>query len=153
MTGKIHFPSNFPVPFLMQRRPSGHSNNTATCHVNMIPRLLRVYLPIPDQESIPLSWNLDGLIYWTTVRLQDISLRRCLISVYSGEILDQPGFPQQKLLGSRGMYCPCRVVCLLSAEFCVQFSKHATCTSTFDVACYGPKYKKNQVRFPFVPAL
>ncbi|KAL0951499.1 hypothetical protein HGRIS_008184 [Hohenbuehelia grisea] len=25
-----------------------------------------------------------------------------------------------------------------------EFSKHATCTSTFDVACYGPSYKKNQ---------
>jgi ribonuclease T2 len=25
-----------------------------------------------------------------------------------------------------------------------EFSKHATCTSTFDVACYGPGYKKNQ---------
>ncbi|KAG5644612.1 hypothetical protein DXG03_008090 [Asterophora parasitica] len=25
-----------------------------------------------------------------------------------------------------------------------QFSKHATCTSTFDVKCYGPSYKKNQ---------
>lgn len=26
----------------------------------------------------------------------------------------------------------------------VQFSKHATCTSTFDVECYGPDYKKHQ---------
>lgn len=25
-----------------------------------------------------------------------------------------------------------------------EFSKHATCTSTFDVACYGPGYKKHQ---------
>ncbi|KAI0275044.1 ribonuclease T2 [Gloeopeniophorella convolvens] len=25
-----------------------------------------------------------------------------------------------------------------------EFSKHATCTSTFDVACYGPNYKKHQ---------
>jgi ribonuclease T2 len=25
-----------------------------------------------------------------------------------------------------------------------EFSKHATCTSTFDVACYGPDYKKHQ---------
>ena len=25
-----------------------------------------------------------------------------------------------------------------------EFSKHATCTSTFDVACYGPSYKKHQ---------
>lgn len=25
-----------------------------------------------------------------------------------------------------------------------EFSKHATCTSTFDVACYGPQYKEHQ---------
>ncbi|KAF9527714.1 ribonuclease T2 [Crepidotus variabilis] len=25
-----------------------------------------------------------------------------------------------------------------------EFSKHATCTSTFDIACYGAKYQKNQ---------
>lgn len=25
-----------------------------------------------------------------------------------------------------------------------EFSKHATCTSTFDIACYGPGYKKHQ---------
>jgi ribonuclease T2 len=25
-----------------------------------------------------------------------------------------------------------------------QFSKHATCTSTFDIACYGPDYKQHQ---------
>jgi hypothetical protein len=25
-----------------------------------------------------------------------------------------------------------------------EFSKHATCTSTFDIACYGPSYKKHQ---------
>ncbi|KAJ3511486.1 hypothetical protein NLJ89_g4074 [Agrocybe chaxingu] len=25
-----------------------------------------------------------------------------------------------------------------------EFSKHATCTSTFDIACYGPGYRKNQ---------
>ncbi|TFK36932.1 ribonuclease T2 [Crucibulum laeve] len=25
-----------------------------------------------------------------------------------------------------------------------EFSKHATCTSTFDVACYGPSYRKHQ---------
>jgi ribonuclease T2 len=24
-----------------------------------------------------------------------------------------------------------------------EFSKHATCTSTFDVACYGPDYKEH----------
>ncbi|KAL4246991.1 RNase T2 family protein, partial [Abortiporus biennis] len=31
-----------------------------------------------------------------------------------------------------------------SAFWAHEFSKHATCTSTFDVACYGPDYKKNQ---------
>ncbi|KAJ7925994.1 ribonuclease T2-like protein [Mycena leptocephala] len=34
-----------------------------------------------------------------------------------------------------------------------EFSKHATCTSTFDVACYGPKYKKNQDVINFFDAV
>lgn len=34
-----------------------------------------------------------------------------------------------------------------------QFSKHATCTSTFDVACYGPDYKKNQDVVDFFDAV
>ena len=33
-----------------------------------------------------------------------------------------------------------------------EFSKHATCTSTFDVACYGPDYKKNQEVVDFFDA-
>ncbi|KAF7793435.1 hypothetical protein EIP86_004547 [Pleurotus ostreatoroseus] len=33
-----------------------------------------------------------------------------------------------------------------------EFSKHATCTSTFDVACYGPKYKKHQEVIDFYQA-
>lgn len=35
----------------------------------------------------------------------------------------------------------------------MQFSKHATCTSTFDVACYGPEYKKNQDVVDFFDAV
>lgn len=34
-----------------------------------------------------------------------------------------------------------------------EFSKHATCTSTFDVACYGPQYKKNQDVVDFFDAV
>ncbi|PPQ67170.1 hypothetical protein CVT25_005771 [Psilocybe cyanescens] len=34
-----------------------------------------------------------------------------------------------------------------------EFSKHATCTSTFDVACYGSKYKKNQDVIDFFDAV
>ncbi|KAJ7492414.1 ribonuclease T2-like protein [Mycena latifolia] len=34
-----------------------------------------------------------------------------------------------------------------------EFSKHATCTSTFDVACYGPSYKKNQDVIDFFDAV
>ncbi|KAK7695324.1 hypothetical protein QCA50_002515 [Cerrena zonata] len=34
-----------------------------------------------------------------------------------------------------------------------EFSKHATCTSTFDVACYGPDYKKNQDVVDFFDAV
>ncbi|KAJ6503318.1 ribonuclease T2-like protein [Mycena vitilis] len=34
-----------------------------------------------------------------------------------------------------------------------EFSKHATCTSTFDVACYGPSYKKNQDVINFFDAV
>lgn len=33
-----------------------------------------------------------------------------------------------------------------------EFSKHATCTSTFDVACYGPDYKKHQDLVDFYDA-
>ncbi|KAH8099302.1 ribonuclease T2 [Cristinia sonorae] len=33
-----------------------------------------------------------------------------------------------------------------------EFSKHATCTSTFDLACYGPGYKKNQDVIDFFDA-
>lgn len=33
-----------------------------------------------------------------------------------------------------------------------EFSKHATCTSTFDVTCYGPKYKKHQDVIDFYEA-
>lgn len=33
-----------------------------------------------------------------------------------------------------------------------EFSKHATCTSTFDVACYGPTYKKHQEVIDFFDA-
>ncbi|PIL31812.1 hypothetical protein GSI_06516 [Ganoderma sinense ZZ0214-1] len=34
-----------------------------------------------------------------------------------------------------------------------EFSKHATCTSTFDVACYGPDYQKNQDVVDFFDAV
>ncbi|KAF7307101.1 Ribonuclease T2 [Mycena indigotica] len=34
-----------------------------------------------------------------------------------------------------------------------EFSKHATCTSTFDIACYGPKYKKHQDVVDFFDAV
>jgi ribonuclease T2 len=34
-----------------------------------------------------------------------------------------------------------------------EFSKHATCTSTFDVACYGPSYKKHQDVINFFDAV
>ncbi|KAA1468026.1 ribonuclease T2 [Dentipellis sp. KUC8613] len=34
-----------------------------------------------------------------------------------------------------------------------EFSKHATCTSTFDVACYGPDYKKHQDVVDFANAV
>ncbi|KAJ8453728.1 hypothetical protein ONZ51_g13436 [Trametes cubensis] len=34
-----------------------------------------------------------------------------------------------------------------------EFAKHATCTSTFDVACYGPDYKKNQDVVDFFEAV
>ncbi|KAJ7631154.1 ribonuclease T2 [Roridomyces roridus] len=34
-----------------------------------------------------------------------------------------------------------------------EFSKHATCTSTFDVACYGPSYKKHQDVVDFFDAV
>nr|BAF65238.1 ribonuclease T2 [Ganoderma lucidum]BAF65239.1 ribonuclease T2 [Ganoderma lucidum] len=34
-----------------------------------------------------------------------------------------------------------------------EFSKHATCTSTFDVACYGSDYKKNQDVVDFFDAV
>ncbi|KAI0639556.1 ribonuclease T2 [Trametes polyzona] len=34
-----------------------------------------------------------------------------------------------------------------------EFAKHATCTSTFDVACYGPDYKKNQDVVDFFDAV
>ena len=34
-----------------------------------------------------------------------------------------------------------------------EFSKHATCTSTFDVACYGPDYKKHQDVVDFYDAV
>jgi ribonuclease T2 len=34
-----------------------------------------------------------------------------------------------------------------------KFSKHATCTSTFDVACYGPKYRKHQDVVDFFDAV
>ncbi|CAL1694058.1 unnamed protein product [Somion occarium] len=34
-----------------------------------------------------------------------------------------------------------------------EFSKHATCTSTFDVACYGPDYKKHQDVVDFFDAV
>ena len=33
-----------------------------------------------------------------------------------------------------------------------EFSKHATCTSTFDVACYGPNYQKHQEVIDFFEA-
>lgn len=33
-----------------------------------------------------------------------------------------------------------------------EFSKHATCTSTFDLACYGPGYKKHQEVVDFFQA-
>lgn len=33
-----------------------------------------------------------------------------------------------------------------------EFSKHATCTSTFDVACYGTDYKKHQDLVDFFQA-
>jgi ribonuclease T2 len=33
-----------------------------------------------------------------------------------------------------------------------EFSKHATCTSTFDVSCYGPGYKKHQEVIDFFDA-
>ncbi|KAJ6621084.1 ribonuclease T2 [Mycena sp. CBHHK59/15] len=34
-----------------------------------------------------------------------------------------------------------------------EFSKHATCTSTFDVACYGPSYKEHQDVINFFDAV
>jgi ribonuclease T2 len=34
-----------------------------------------------------------------------------------------------------------------------EFSKHATCTSTFDVKCYGPGYKKHQDVVDFFQAV
>ncbi|KAF9056595.1 ribonuclease T2 [Panaeolus papilionaceus] len=34
-----------------------------------------------------------------------------------------------------------------------EFSKHATCTSTFDVACYGPGYKQHQEVVDFFEAV
>ncbi|KAF9566095.1 ribonuclease T2 [Agrocybe pediades] len=34
-----------------------------------------------------------------------------------------------------------------------EFSKHATCTSTFDVACYGPHYRKHQDVVDFFDAV
>ena len=34
-----------------------------------------------------------------------------------------------------------------------EFSKHATCTSTFDIACYGPDYQKNQDVVDFFEAV
>ncbi|CCM04456.1 uncharacterized protein FIBRA_06636 [Fibroporia radiculosa] len=34
-----------------------------------------------------------------------------------------------------------------------EFSKHATCTSTFDVACYGPDYKEHQEVIDFYLAV
>ncbi|EIM92241.1 ribonuclease T2 [Stereum hirsutum FP-91666 SS1] len=34
-----------------------------------------------------------------------------------------------------------------------EFSKHATCTSTFDVACYGPDYKEHQDVVDFFQAV
>lgn len=34
-----------------------------------------------------------------------------------------------------------------------EFSKHATCTSTFDVSCYGPDYQKNQDVVDFFDAV
>jgi ribonuclease T2 len=39
------------------------------------------------------------------------------------------------------------------SDECHRFSKHATCTSTFDVACYGPNYKKNQDVVDFFQAV
>jgi ribonuclease T2 len=35
----------------------------------------------------------------------------------------------------------------------VQFSKHATCTSTFDVACYGASYEKHEDVINFFDAV
>ena len=34
-----------------------------------------------------------------------------------------------------------------------EFAKHATCTSTFDIACYGPGYGKNQDVVDFFDAV
>jgi len=34
----------------------------------------------------------------------------------------------------------------------LQFSKHATCTSTFDVTCYGKDYEKNAEVIDFFDA-
>ena len=34
-----------------------------------------------------------------------------------------------------------------------EFSKHATCTSTFDVACYGHNYKQHQDVIDFFEAV
>nr|VWO96755.1 Ribonuclease T2 [Ganoderma boninense] len=42
---------------------------------------------------------------------------------------------------------------LNSAFWGHEFSKHATCTSTFDVACYGPDYQKHQDVVDFFDAV
>ena len=42
---------------------------------------------------------------------------------------------------------------LQSINWWLQFSKHATCTSTFDVSCYGPDYKKHQDVVDFFDAV
>lgn len=34
----------------------------------------------------------------------------------------------------------------------IQFSKHATCTSTFDISCYGKEYQKHAEVIDFFEA-
>lgn len=48
--------------------------------------------------------------------------------------------------------CPCSVR-THNTKSLSQFSKHATCTSTFDIACYGPDYQKNQDVVDFFEAV